>query len=381
MNLVDMARRRDCQLLLRAGLVYTGTERWRAARRLATYVTGDYIVAVKRTVDGIDYHGFELSVDERTALVLRTPLAWHPFRLKPATTGWSLLALDRRAVGKRFEIVLKNRTTNEDVTSRFVELTEAPQAVEFPIPPADNVEPRDIDLEMRFPGGRGGRAFLAIHRMLDRRDIIGLCRGTGVELGPGLHPQVMPDETRDVTYVEQASPEEWDRLYNERARLQVDKTLWQRYTIGEAFPLPAEDGSLDFIFSSHVFEHLANPLGHLLHWYGKLRTGGVVTGVVPDVGGSKDYVFEPCSLRDILDEFALGEMQPQLMHYRRWAAVRAPGKDPAWYWQSKRSIHVHFYTGDSMRALLEVAVAKIGFAWFQVWHTPNHKDFYFAIGK
>ena len=61
-----------------------------------------------------------------------------------------------------------------------------------------------------------------------------------------------------------------------------------------------EDGSLGFIFSSHVFEHLANPLGHLEHWYAKLRHGGLIVGIVPDVGGSKDYVFEPCSVTGLL---------------------------------------------------------------------------------
>jgi hypothetical protein len=126
---------------------------------------------------------------------------------------------------------------------------------------------------------------------------------------------------------------------------------------------------------------LANPLGHLEHWHAKLHQGGVVVGIVPDVGGSKDYVFGPCCVEDLLDEYAKSIMEPQLSHYRRWAAARAPGRDPVLYWKAKRSIHVHFYTLDNMKALLEIAVKRLGFRSFRVWYTPNHKDFYFVVEK
>ena len=45
------------------------------------------------------------------------------------------------------------------------------------------------------------------------------------------------------------------------------------------------------------------------------------------------------------EEHASQQMQPQLSHYRKWAAARAPGKDPAEYLKSKRSIHVPFLHG------------------------------------
>jgi hypothetical protein len=99
------------------------------------------------------------------------------------------------------------------------------------------------------------------------------------------------------------------------------------------------------------------------------------------VGGSKDYVFGPCCVEDLLDEYAKSIMEPQLSHYRRWAAARAPGRDPVLYWKAKRSIHVHFYTLDNMKALLEIAVKRLGFRSFRVWYTPNHKDFYFVVEK
>jgi SAM-dependent methyltransferase len=41
------------------------------------------------------------------------------------------------------------------------------------------------------------------------------------------------------------------------------------------------DATLDFVFSSHVFEHMANPLGALLTWCRVLRPGGLVYLIVP----------------------------------------------------------------------------------------------------
>jgi SAM-dependent methyltransferase len=381
MNLVDMATRRDRHLELQARVVSLGNDRWKSAKMLVSHVTGRYIIAAKRTIGGIQYRGFDVSADESTRFIVRSACAWYPFRRLPHSTGWSIMAIDRRAVGRRFDAVLKERSTGRVLATRSVQLTGTLQPVAFPAPSSARLDAAETDLQLEFCGTGGGRAFLAVHRVLDRSEVIALCRGKGVELGPGLQPQVLPDGTREVLYIEQSQSDDWNRLYNEKKHLRVDQELWSKYTIGEAFPLPVEDASLDFIFSSHVFEHLANPLGHLEHWYTKLRQGGVIVGIVPDVGGSKDYVFEPCPLTGLLEEHASKRMQPQLSHYRRWAAARAPGKDPADYWEAKRSIHVHFYTADNMQALLELAVQRLGYRTFRVWHTPNHKDFYFALEK
>lgn len=380
MNLVDMATRHDRHLECRARVVSIGPDRWRSAKILVSRLIDGYIIAAKRTIGGIQYRGFDVSADERTRLIVRSACLWYPFRLLPPSTGWSIVAIDRLAEGKRFDVALKDRR-GRVLGRQSLPLTGTLQPVAFPHAPGLPLDADGTDLQLEFSGKGAGRAFLAVHRVLDRSEVIALCRGKGVELGPGPHPQVMTNETREVRYIEQSPQENWNKLYNENKRLHVDRKLWSTYMIGEAFPLPVEDDSQDFIFSSHVFEHLANPLGHLEHWHTKLHAGGLVVGIVPDVGGSKDYVFEPCPVKVLLDEYASKDMQPQLSHYRRWAAARAPGRDPADYWQARRSIHVHFYTADNMRALLGLAVERLRYKTFRLWHTPNHKDFYFVLEK
>lgn len=46
--------------------------------------------------------------------------------------------------------------------------------------------------------------------------------------------------------------------------------------------LPYEDGSVDFLVSTHVLEHFADPSVILTEWLRVIRTGGIVAIVVPD---------------------------------------------------------------------------------------------------
>jgi len=52
--------------------------------------------------------------------------------------------------------------------------------------------------------------------------------------------------------------------------------------MGSAIDLPFEDSSLNYVASSHVIEHVANPLAAFQEWYRVLRHGGVIYMVVPD---------------------------------------------------------------------------------------------------
>jgi SAM-dependent methyltransferase len=51
---------------------------------------------------------------------------------------------------------------------------------------------------------------------------------------------------------------------------------------GQATALPFHDHSLDYVASSHVLEHVANPVAALAEWYRVLRPGGIIYLVVPD---------------------------------------------------------------------------------------------------
>jgi SAM-dependent methyltransferase len=57
---------------------------------------------------------------------------------------------------------------------------------------------------------------------------------------------------------------------------------------GDACHLPFRSNSLDYVASSHVLEHVANPVAALLEWHRVLADGGVIYMVVPD----KHFTFD-----------------------------------------------------------------------------------------
>lgn len=223
--------------------------------------------------------------------------------------------------------------------------------------------------------------FIGVHEVLNRSDVINLCKGTGYELGPGPKPQVLPNQSTKVNYVEQSNPEDWERLYGIDAKLEIDKSLWEHYQVGEAHNIPANENSLDFIFSSHVVEHLANPLGHFKYWSSLLKKNGVVVAVIPDAKSCKDYIFELSTISELEEEFSNEDMHASLKHYERWAKKRMPNIDPQTLLESRRSIHVHFYTPDSMSEIMRKWHKQLGFSSFQLMSKQNHKDFYLILTK
>jgi SAM-dependent methyltransferase len=356
MNLFDMWRHKDPNLVLTQGAS-----------------------ASKQALEGQTWKGFQVVPSESPQIRLRGAPSWYPFTERAEMVGW--MACSRRAGVLKIWFSPSDSPRTELSSPLTLQLCDRLLPVRIPWPFGNSALPPDAELVIHAPATNPSAVFLAIHSQLDRSDLIRLARGRGVEIGPGHQPQILPGQDTDVLYIEQTLPEQWIKLYDPKQARVVDKSLWDAYRIGTADSLPVPDSSLDFVFSSHVFEHLANPLGHLDHWRNKLKPGGLVLAVVPDVAGWKDYAFQPCSLASLTAEFATGSMAPTVEHYRRWVHGRRLQADPLELLQSNRSIHVHYYTNRNMAELLQWAVDHLDFAYFHLRHTPNAKDFHFVLCK
>jgi SAM-dependent methyltransferase len=329
--------------------------------------------------DGEVWRGFQIYADSAPQIRLLGAPGWYPFRERPDFIGWMASAQGKGTLDTWFAPA--GKPDRQLGTPYTLHLSEHLLPVRVPWPFA--VEPLldNSELVIHARPSSDSPVFLGINRQLDRSNLIRLARGCGAEIGPGHQPQVLPGPNVEVIYVEQTSPEQWVQLYDPKGTRAVDRSLWDFYRIGAADSLPVPDGSLDFVFSSHVFEHLPNPLGHLVHWHKKLKPGGLILAVVPDVAGWKDYVFSPCKLSELLNEYQTGDMFPSLNHYQRWVTGRQLRTDPGELLQSGRSIHVHFYTNRNMAELLQWAVDHLGFDYFHIRHTPNAKDFHLLLAK
>lgn len=256
-------------------------------------------------------------------------------------------------------------------TPRVLEVT---LAWPLPVPPT-------FDLHMAV---YNGSADISVGPLLDARArLLPLLRGRGVEVGPGLNPAVHADDQRSVTYVEKLTPGQWAANYAKQALDPAAQTLWNNYVIDSAQRLDSfADGSLDFIFSSHVLEHLVDPLGVLERWWGKLAPGGVIAGVVPDARFSFDLRQPLTSLDGLLDQRAAALQSPTAAMYEQWCRHTAIGSTPDSLRARDYAIHVSYFSPDVFAAMLQAVAGIVGtHAGVFIEAVCNGKDFGFAVVK
>lgn len=225
---------------------------------------------------------------------------------------------------------------------------------------------------------------LAIGPLLDmRRELLPALRGSGVEVGPGGNPALESDDVRSVRYVEKMSADDWTKTYPNVTLDDAVLARWADYAIASAEQLDGfEPGSLDFIFSSHVFEHLVNPLQVLQNWWRCLAPGGVIAAVVPDARYSFD-LRQPITGTDaLLSQHLAGGHERTTAMYAQWCRHTAPEVDPVRLRERDYAIHVNYFSPTSARAMLEVfrgMVADPGGV--RIAQFRNGREFAFAMCK
>ena len=329
-------------------------------------------VTMRRQRGGLTWRGVQID-NEGGSIHIARATECQPFRSRQALIGWYAQSLgDSSDLGVRFkngaEVVSERRIT---VAGDSFE----PLVLPWPVEPTE----AELDLEISCSGQ--SPAFLASHFELDRKALFNRCQGDGVELGPGPSPHIRLSNGRQVFYVEQKSPNEWAELYGDHYKVGFDPALVPFYVVGDAHQIPVEPGSLDFIYCSHVFEHLVNPLGHLEIWSSLLRGNGQVLMVIPDYIGSKDYLADPSTMAEILTEYGAGTFTPSLGHYHKYASARGAPDTAQKLFDSGSSIHMHYYSNDNMQQLLARSVKDGFFRSYTILHSPNAKDFHVILLK
>jgi SAM-dependent methyltransferase len=319
------------------------------------------------TYNGEVWRGFKLIPSEMPQIKITEATRYHPFQTRPDSIGWYLLA-------GRIEVAFVRRD-GSCWDSRIIESKGGLEPVFLPWALKDDHPQGEYDLTIhaREP------AIILNGIIPDRQKIINLCVGNGVEIGPGSNARIKNSDTVRVTYLEETPAEEWSKLYNSQGTRKVNHEHWTQYVTGRAHDMPVEDGSLDFIFSCHVFEHLANPLGHLEVWAKKLKPGGQIVTIVPDYNSTNDWLAAPATPQEFLEEYQSGNFSVTREHHRRHAEVRQRRDGGEKSWKMGASIHVHAYSRDNTTALLKLASQKFNFRQFYVQHRPNFKEFYWRL--
>ena len=345
---------------------------------------GDAFVASRHSMDGARWIGFDLKPSSLPQLRLKNVLALRPFASFPETVGWRV-AFPEGMAGSASEAARTVAIRLQDSTgaqlSRSVITVERGRMtpIEFLWPSADLWSDRAIDLSVHLDGAAPGPVFLSVSRMLRRSDFVSRISGTGVEIGPGMSPQVLPSPATNVLYVDEMTKEDWEKTYAykrekwEETAAKVDFSLFRS---GGAFNLPVEDKSLDFIFGSHVFEHLVNPMQHIANWMAKLKPGGHVYMIIPYAKASLDYRQATSTMPDVLAELQSGNIALEFKHYQRIFGAKAEQA-----FAERRSLHTHFYTPELLADMFEYARDKLGLKRYRIHHHDNYREMFFELEK
>lgn len=348
-------------------------------KRASPYFSADAAVTDGRAAfDGVQHLGLVLPPGSH--ITLRRLQELRPLERFPDRTGWTLFASLESERGLGAAVKLTDSLGGQAISSEKITVSKAkPFDVLFPWPTLAVKGPPLLDLAIEADPENSGALFLSVTPLQDRQELIRLCQGVGVEIGPGTNPQVLSAPGVEVTYCDEMDREEWERAYAYKKKTwegRTNSTPWHLYRRASADELPVSDNSLDFIFASHVFEHLVNPLGHIEHWLAKLRPGGVIVAIVPNAESSVDYSRPLSTLPEIVSQQD-GPMRPGLEHY----ACFFGEKEAERRLKEKRSFHAHFYTPENLGALLSHAVKKNGLAWYQIQHRGNYHEIFFICGK
>lgn len=187
------------------------------------------------------------------------------------------------------------------------------------------------------------------------------CIGKGLEIGPGKSPQCPPDRTE----------------YLDKHTENADGTP-NANIIAEADSIPRPDASYDFVFSSHVLEHLPNVIKALHEWLRVLKPGGNLFLVLPHADRTFDRMRAKTTLEHLIEDHQKGVTAPDRSHIeemeRGWKAQGRPeddeeyrrrwGADP-WDWDFRFAndvVHYHVWTQDEIVRLLQHLGLKILYA-------------------
>jgi SAM-dependent methyltransferase len=181
--------------------------------------------------------------------------------------------------------------------------------------------------------------------------------------GEGLLP-VYP-RLGSIDGVQWAADTLWHKLDSESGYAPDGSVRGELHVIDSIDLDPLATGSYDVVFSSHVIEHLANPLRALAAWRRVTRPDGHMLIVAPHMQGTFDHRRALTSLEHIVEDFERGAEEDDMTHLDETLRLHdrsrdVPIDDDAWTEMrtnnpSTRTLHHHTFTTPSLLALLDRA--------------------------
>jgi SAM-dependent methyltransferase len=150
-----------------------------------------------------------------------------------------------------------------------------------------------------------------LHRIPTLRDRIGLSGKRVLEIGPLDKPIVLRLEA-DVTYVDHADTEALRAKYRDDPAVNVRRIVPIDAVWGARSLADCVAGRFDFVFASHVLEHVPDLITWLNEVTEVLADDGELRVVLPDCRFGFDVLRRETTLADLLTNYLLRARRPQL---------------------------------------------------------------------
>ena len=196
--------------------------------------------------------------------------------------------------------------------------------------------------------------------------------GRGVEVGPGASPMPIPLDC-DVMYADVFSAEELQQ--NSYDGQQINDLIVPdlQASLEDLSAIP--DASIDFIVACHVIEHTRDPIGSIVRGMSKLKPGGRMALVIPDMTRTFDRARERTPLTHLISDFEDPERERDREHFKEFYRIAMPvsseNYEDHWLarWQEAFPIHYHTWTYESFIQMIEWIGANVH-PFSDVWVRP-----------
>jgi SAM-dependent methyltransferase len=123
------------------------------------------------------------------------------------------------------------------------------------------------------------------------------CKGKGIEIGRAAHNPFGLSNCINI------APEERQEFWKQ-SQLNICGEYSPIDIYGTAELLPVKDNSFDYIISSHVIEHVPNPIKAFFEWDRVLKPGGIIFMIFPKRDSDpKDVHRMISSLHDFIEQY------------------------------------------------------------------------------
>jgi len=162
--------------------------------------------------------------------------------------------------------------------------------------------------------------------------VIDRVKGRGLEVGgPSpifAHRGLLPVYSRvaELDNCNFAAETVWERPLSEGRHFRFGARTGFQF-LSEAFAIKVPDESYDFVLSSHMLEHSANPLRVLLEWRRVLRPGGHLLLVLPEARSTYDRRRPITTLEHLKHDFASSTPESDTTHFDEIAALHTEHPD------------------------------------------------------